>query len=53
MTLQALVTAGIGTSGTSMITTNLGMAGIVIAILWLVALYPFMQKYFIKGSRSA
>jgi putative aldouronate transport system permease protein len=47
--LQALVTEGMGTSGTSMVTPNVRMAGIVIAILPLVALYPFMQKYFVRG----
>ncbi len=49
VTLQALVTENEGVSGTSMITPNVRMAGIVIAILPLVALYPFMQKYFVKG----
>jgi len=49
VTLQALVTENIGTSGTAMITPNVRMAGIVIAILPLVALYPFMQKYFVQG----
>lgn len=49
VTLQALVTPEMGTSGTSMITPNVRMAGIVIAILPLVALYPFMQKYFVQG----
>ncbi|MBA3274424.1 MAG: carbohydrate ABC transporter permease [Chloroflexia bacterium] len=49
VTLQALVTESIGTSGTSMITPNVRMAGIVIAILPLVVLYPFMQKYFVQG----
>ncbi len=47
--LQALVTESMGTSGTSMVTPNVRMAGIVIAILPLVALYPFMQKYFVRG----
>jgi len=47
--LQALVTENEGISGTSMVTPNVRMAGIVIAILPLVALYPFMQKYFVKG----
>ncbi len=49
VTLQSLVTESIGTSGTSMITPNVRMAGIVIAILPLVALYPFMQRYFVRG----
>ncbi|MEJ7839248.1 MAG: carbohydrate ABC transporter permease [Thermomicrobiales bacterium] len=47
--LQALVTEGMGTSGTSMVTPNVRMAGIVIAILPLVVLYPFVQKYFVQG----
>jgi putative aldouronate transport system permease protein len=33
----------------SMVTPNVRMAGIVIAILPLVILYPFMQKYFVQG----
>ncbi len=49
VTLQALVTENEGVSGTSMITPNVRMAGIVIAILPLVVLYPFMQKYFVQG----
>ncbi len=47
--LNALVTENLGTSGMSMITPNVRMAGIVIAILPLVILYPFMQRYFVKG----
>lgn len=49
VTLQSLVTESIGTSGTAMVTPNVRMAGIVIAILPLIALYPFMQRYFVKG----
>lgn len=49
VTLQSLVTETMGTSGTSMVTPNVRMAGIIIAILPLVALYPVMQKYFVKG----
>lgn len=47
--LNALVTENLGTSGTSMVTPNVRMAGIVIAILPLVAIYPFMQRYFVQG----
>lgn len=47
--LQALVTENMGTSGMSMVTPNVRMAGIVIAILPLIALYPFMQRYFVQG----
>ncbi len=47
--LNALVTENLGTSGMSMVTPNVRMAGIVIAILPLVILYPFMQRYFVHG----
>lgn len=47
--LNALVTENMGTSGMSMVTPNVRMAGIVIAILPLVILYPFMQRYFVQG----
>ncbi|HEV2067573.1 MAG TPA: hypothetical protein VGR08_12125, partial [Thermomicrobiales bacterium] len=47
--LQALVTETMGTSGTAMITPAVRMAGIVVAILPLVALYPLIQRYFVEG----
>jgi putative aldouronate transport system permease protein len=47
--LQSLVQPEMATSGTSMVTPNVQMAGIVIAILPLIALYPLMQRYFVKG----
>ena len=47
--LQALVTENMGTSGTAMVTPNVRMAGILIAILPLVILYPLMQRYFVQG----
>jgi len=47
--LQALVTENMGTSGTAMVTPNVRMAGIVIAILPLIILYPVMQRYFVQG----
>lgn len=47
--LQALVTEEVGTSGMSMVTPAVRMAGIVIAVLPLVALYPLMQRYFVEG----
>lgn len=47
--LQTLVTENMSTSGTSMVTPNVRMAGIIIAILPLIAIYPFMQKYFVQG----
>lgn len=47
--LRALVTEDLGTSGTSMVTPNVRMAGIIIAILPLVIMYPFVQRYFVRG----
>jgi putative aldouronate transport system permease protein len=47
--LNALVTENLGTSGMSMVTPNVRMAGIVIAILPLIIIYPFVQKYFVQG----
>lgn len=47
--LNALVTENLGTSGMSMVTPNVRMAGIVIAIIPLVAIYPFVQRYFVQG----
>jgi putative aldouronate transport system permease protein len=47
--LQALVTENEMNSGMSMITPNVRMAGIVIAIIPLVILYPIMQRYFVQG----
>lgn len=49
VTLQSLVTETMGSSGMSMVTPAVRMAGIVIAILPLVALYPVMQRYFVEG----
>ncbi|MCO5215446.1 MAG: carbohydrate ABC transporter permease [Thermomicrobiales bacterium] len=47
--LRSLVTENQGNSGTSMITPNVQMAGILIAVLPLLLLYPIMQRYFVKG----
>lgn len=47
--LNALVTENLGNSGMSMVTPNVRMAGIVIAILPLVLIYPFMQRFFVQG----
>lgn len=49
VTLRALVTESMTTSGMSMVTPNVRMAGIILAILPLVILYPFMQRYFVHG----
>jgi len=47
--LQALVTENMGSSGMAMVTPNVRMAGIVLAILPLVVIYPFVQRYFVEG----
>lgn len=47
--LNALINQGDSTSSGDLITTNVKMAGIMIAILPLILVYPFVQKYFVKG----
>ena len=47
--LKAMIIDTSSNSGTYMVTTNVRMAGIVISILPLIAVYPFVQKYFMKG----
>ncbi|WP_265525133.1 carbohydrate ABC transporter permease [Paenibacillus sp. JDR-2] len=47
--LKAMIIDTSSNSGTYMVTTNVRMAGIVISILPLLAVYPFVQKYFMKG----
>ncbi|MGG4046915.1 carbohydrate ABC transporter permease [Paenibacillus favisporus] len=52
-TLQVALKAMIIDSSTSssnyLITTNVKMAGIMIAILPLIVIYPFVQRFFMKG----
>lgn len=47
--LYGLVAHGSSTSSGNLVTTNVKMAGIIIAILPLILVYPFVQKYFVKG----
>jgi putative aldouronate transport system permease protein len=47
--LRSLVIESDSTSSNLFLTPNVRMAGVVIALLPLVALYPFVQKYFVKG----
>ncbi|SFL08615.1 putative aldouronate transport system permease protein [Paenibacillus sp. 1_12] len=47
--LKSLIIDTDATSSNFIITTNVRMAGIVIALLPLVIIYPFVQKYFVKG----
>lgn len=39
-----------GSSSFNIITPNIQAAGIIIALLPLLVIYPFVQKYFVKGS---
>ncbi|GMA61291.1 carbohydrate ABC transporter permease [Alicyclobacillus fastidiosus] len=47
--LNGLVNEGSATSSGNLVTTNVKMAGIIIAVLPLMLAYPFVQKYFVKG----
>ncbi|MCI3923739.1 carbohydrate ABC transporter permease [Paenibacillus sp. TRM 82003] len=47
--LNSLITESTATSSNFIITKNVRMAGVVIALLPLVVIYPFVQKYFVKG----
>jgi putative aldouronate transport system permease protein len=47
--LRSLIIETPATSSNFFITTNVRMAGIVIALLPLIIIYPFVQKYFVKG----
>lgn len=47
--LKSLIVDTDSTSSNFMITTNVRMAGIVIALLPLIIIYPYVQKYFVKG----
>ncbi|QHW31989.1 carbohydrate ABC transporter permease [Paenibacillus rhizovicinus] len=47
--LKAMIIDTNSNSGTYMVTTNVRMAGIIISIIPLLAVYPFVQKYFMKG----
>lgn len=47
--LKSLIVDTDSTSSNFIVTTNVRMAGIVIALLPLVIIYPYVQKYFVKG----
>ena len=47
--LRSLVLSQELTSSTQSVANNARMAGIVIAVIPLVVVYVFFQKYFIKG----
>ncbi|NOU94220.1 ABC transporter permease subunit [Paenibacillus sp. LMG 31456] len=47
--LKSLIIDTDSTSSNFIITTNVRMAGIVIALVPLIIIYPYVQKYFVKG----
>ncbi|MRN53903.1 carbohydrate ABC transporter permease [Paenibacillus monticola] len=47
--LKSMITDASATSSNLLITTNVRMAGILISIIPLLAVYPFIQRYFMKG----
>ncbi|MBP1947881.1 carbohydrate ABC transporter permease [Virgibacillus litoralis] len=47
--LRSMILSNDATSSSDFITPNVRMAGIMIAILPLIVIYPFAQKYFVKG----
>lgn len=47
--LKSLIVDTDSTSSNFIITTNVRMAGIVIALIPLLIIYPYVQKYFVKG----
>lgn len=47
--LKSLIIDTDSTSSNFVITTNVRMAGIVIALIPLMIIYPYVQKYFVKG----
>ncbi|WP_100401354.1 carbohydrate ABC transporter permease [Bacillus sp. FJAT-42315] len=49
LALQSLVIGSDSTSTSTFFTPNVRMAGIMIALIPLLIIYPFVQKYFVKG----
>ncbi|WP_438447328.1 carbohydrate ABC transporter permease [Gorillibacterium sp. sgz5001074] len=47
--LKSLIIETSSTSSNYLITNNVRMAGIVLALLPLLAVYPFMQRFFVQG----
>ncbi|TJY43593.1 carbohydrate ABC transporter permease [Cohnella pontilimi] len=47
--LKAMIIDTSNTSGTYLVTTNVRMAGILITIIPLIAIYPFVQRFFMRG----
>ncbi|GAA0732176.1 carbohydrate ABC transporter permease [Clostridium oceanicum] len=49
LALRSVLTSDDATSTANLLTNNAKMAGIVISLIPLLLIYPFVQKYFIKG----
>ncbi|MBW4082494.1 carbohydrate ABC transporter permease [Paenibacillus sp. S150] len=49
LALQSLIILSDATSGSEVTTPNVRMAGVMIAIIPLLAIYPFIQRYFVQG----
>ncbi|MFD0959673.1 carbohydrate ABC transporter permease [Paenibacillus chungangensis] len=49
LALKALIIDTDATSSNFLMTTNVRMAGVVIALVPLLLIYPYVQKYFVKG----
>jgi putative aldouronate transport system permease protein len=47
--LNTIITQSEATSSNYVITENVRMAGIIIGLIPLVLIYPYVQKYFVKG----
>ncbi|MFS0821513.1 carbohydrate ABC transporter permease [Bacillus sp. 1P02SD] len=49
LALRSIILTSDATSSSDFMTANVRMAGIVIALIPLLIIYPFVQKYFVKG----
>lgn len=49
LALRAIIIETTATSSNLLVTKNVRMAGVVISLLPLVAIYPFVQKFFVQG----
>jgi putative aldouronate transport system permease protein len=49
LALKAMIIDTDATASNLVVTTNVRMAGIMIALIPLIVVYPYVQKYFVKG----
>ncbi|WP_331436803.1 hypothetical protein [Gordoniibacillus kamchatkensis] len=47
--MKSMIIDSDATSSNFIVTTNVRMAGIVIALIPLIIIYPYVQRYFVKG----